>query len=205
MALIKVVKHDHVTQKISIEEPGPIKHVAAIPSNRKAPKVILNELKGNGPHGKFNIRNVGLSCQQAKVAHGKGFGKRNKCDVCQLLTRNTGFSMTCDWTADNVCSNCWMLFGRPCCSWTSDIPSVATGNTFADFEARNETANIRRREALMGLKGWRGDGSITMSDPVIQDLDEGNMVYHIDNNEWRAYLDEMLEQDEVHRGGRTGI
>jgi hypothetical protein len=176
MAIVKVMKHDHVNQSITIEAAKPSTTTAPISSRRKHPDVIKDEMEGRGIHGDFKLENVGLTLAEARSVTTVKFGNRRKCDTCMFISRNTGITIGCEVKQNKVCGNCLKLFGRPFCSWTPGIPAasqtgeVMLGNTFAELASRGDTVNAHRREALHGLQGWTGDAQVS-ADPAILEIE----------------------------------
>jgi hypothetical protein len=168
---LKIMKHNHVTQMMTIEQSKPHTSTAPIPSNRKAAAQIKQEME----NGAADLDNVG--CSQAEARDNlkpRKLGNRKKCDTCLFR----GVTANCVWVAtDRVCTYCRDTFGRPFCSWTLDIPAAAQsgkpqpGNDFSALQAANDKDNILRRSALVGLPGW---DTITASEaPVMYELDTG--------------------------------
>jgi hypothetical protein len=199
MAVLKVIKHNHVSQKITIEAANPTTTTAAVPGNRKHPDDIKREMEGNGPHGDFELANVGLTLAEARQVTVAKFGNRKKCDTCMFFPRNTG--ETCTVVKDKVCANCLRIYGRPFCSWTPNIPAVyvpgatALGNSFDQLESQGDTENATRRTALHGLKGWAGTDTLS-ADPVRVALDDGEEI--------EGMLDTELDAAEVEDGEWLG-
>jgi hypothetical protein len=167
MASVKVIKHNHVSQMITIEASDPV--VTTAPVSGK--------------------RNVGLTLAEARKVTTVKFGNRKKCDTCMFFNRNTGAA--CEIVEDKVCENCLRLYGRPFCSWTPGIPAVSVpgnasiGNSFEQLESNGDTANALRREALHGLKGWSGD-AILAADPIMIAIDAGEEIDAMSDTELDA-------------------
>jgi len=176
---LKVVKYDHVAQKITFEVSEPTTHDDPVPNGRKHRSVIENEMQDST----YKLDNVGISMQQArnnqKSRGAKPFHNRKKCDTCLLRSR----TFNCNWLVnDGVCTNCRDLFGRPWCTWTVDIPAAQVpgqekygpGNDFPVLQGNNDLDNIMRRSALVGTPTW---GASRVSErPIMIDLDTGDDV-----------------------------
>jgi hypothetical protein len=199
MASVKAIKHDHVSQKVTFEAAKPVTTTAPISSLRKHPDVIRDEMEGRGVHGDMGLANVGLTMPEARQATTAKFGNRSKCDTCMFFARNTGSPQGCVLNENKVCENCRRIFGRPCCSWTPGIPTVShgarPGNSFDDLDAIGDTANVLRRTALHGLRGWTGDVLVS-ADPAVLEVDQGP---EIDETELEA-----AEAAGEHGGGWLG-
>jgi hypothetical protein len=189
MASVKVIKHNHVSQMITIEASDPVVTTAPVSGKRKDPDDIKDEMEGNGPHGDVELANVGLTLAEARKVTTVKFGNRKKCDTCMFFNRNTGAA--CEIVEDKVCENCLRLYGRPFCSWTPGIPAVSVpgnasiGNSFEQLESNGDTANALRREALHGLKGWSGD-AILAADPIMIAIDAGEEIDAMSDTELDA-------------------
>jgi hypothetical protein len=204
MASVKAIKHDHVRQKVTFEAAKPVTTTAPISSLRKHPDVIRDEMEGRGIHGDMGLANVGLTMPEARQATTEKFGNRRKCDTCMFFGRNTGLTQSCVPNENKVCENCRRIFGRPCCSWSPGIPAVShgagsrgtgPGNSFDDLDAIGDTANVLRRTALFGLRGWPGDVLVS-ADPAVLEVDQGS---EIDDTELEA-----AEAAGGHDGGWLG-
>jgi hypothetical protein len=149
---LQVVKYDHVTQKIMIEDSGPSTSTAAVSSHRKDPRVIRQEMQNPA----YFLTNVGRSEVEARnnVATGQPkFGKRHKCDTCLFR----GPSTNCNWSViDGCCMYCLTVFGRKFCSWSVDIPSAKQVGVreFPALEQNGDHENIMRRSALVSTPTW---------------------------------------------------
>jgi hypothetical protein len=171
MANVKVIRYDHVRQLITVEAGKGVTTTAPIPSNRKDPADIMNEMQGNGGHGDFGLRNVGLTLAQAKMATPGKWGRRQKCDCCLFYAQGTGPTGCTFENGTTVCDGCLQIFGRPACSWTLGIPSARAGNTFQDLASLGNTASALIRTALHGLEGSTGD-VLLMPDPQMMEVDQ---------------------------------
>jgi len=173
---LKIIKHNAVTQMITIGDAGPFTTTAPISSKRKHPSTILWEMQGSGPHGDAKLQHIGLSLPEVREKmRPQTFGNRARCDTCLFR----GGQHRCVWDKEkNVCKTCLMVFGRPFCSWTPGIPSPflsgtkAPGNDFHHLEKTGNTADIFRRTALLTLKGWPGTDTMTV-DPISMEVDTG--------------------------------
>lgn len=173
---LKVVKHNHVTQMITIEDSERTTTTAPISGRRKHRDVIKKEMQGFGPHGDAKLAYVGYSLAEARtLMQPVKFGLRVRCDTCLFR----GAQHKCAWDDENkVCGCCLKIFGRPFCSWTPGIPSPwqsgrkAPGNDFHDLEAQGNTDDILRRKALLSLPGWRGTDTMS-ADPIVMEVDTG--------------------------------
>jgi hypothetical protein len=199
MANVKVVKHDHVRQKVTFEASGPITKTAPIPSNRKHPDTIRAEMEGRGAHGNFGLANVGRTLAEARdavKATGKNLGSsRRKCDSCMFIPGTTSLPGGCKFNEDdNVCQNCAHFYGRPVCSWTPGIPAIDgnLGNSFAKLEARGDATNALIRRALNGLEGRTGNDTLA-ADPVILEVDQGDEMDEMELDAAERAADEQVD------------
>jgi hypothetical protein len=173
---LKVVKHNHVTQMITVEESQRVATTAPISSKRKHEDVIKKEMQGFGPNGDAKLAYVGHSLAEVrKLIYPAKWGLRVRCDTCLFR----GAQHSCIWDdGKKVCKCCLQIFGRPFCSWTSGIPSPwqsgrnAPGNDFHDLEAKGNTTDILRRKALLSLPGWPGTDTMS-AEPIVMDVDTG--------------------------------
>ncbi|KAH6872606.1 hypothetical protein BKA58DRAFT_456197 [Alternaria rosae] len=178
MAHVKVIQNDYVRQLITLKAGKGVTTTAPIPSNRKDPQVILEEMEGKGVHGDFGLHNVGLTLGQAKKATPGKWGSRKKCDCCLFYSRGTGSSAEgfggCFFVDGNtVCEGCRKIYGRPACSWTLGTPVNVVENTFKALASIGDTASALRRKALNGLEGSTGD-SLLAPDPEMMEIDQGD-------------------------------
>jgi hypothetical protein len=147
---LRVVKHNHVTQMITVEASEPAISTAPTSGRRKHREVIKKEMQGLGSNGNAKLAYVGYSLAEVrKDMYPAKWGQRVSCDTCFFR----GSQHTCVWDdGKKVCKCCLEVFGRPFCSWTLDIP---TANDLDDLEAKGDEVNIFRRKALLSLPGWR--------------------------------------------------
>jgi hypothetical protein len=195
VASVKVIKHDHVNQLITLNACDPITQTPPISSQRKDPQEIKDQMQGNGQYtpGDVGLQNVGLTLAEARQASTVKFGQRRKCDSCLFLPERP-----CEVSQGKVCNNCLKLFGRPFCSWTPGIPPTKE-NTFDALEAKGDMMNVARRTALHGLKGWSGSALVS-ADPVLIAVDTGIEIDEMSD----ADFDAAVAEADAHEGEWLG-
>lgn len=87
-------------------------------ARRKLADIILREMRNSD----FQLQGVNIPSGTMPQTGSRRYW-RTKCDTC-VLTEGGGDKEKCVekiGTGYNVCTNCYNVYERPCCSWTPDI------------------------------------------------------------------------------------
>jgi hypothetical protein len=132
-------------------------------ARRKPADIILQEMR----NPKLQLQGINIPFGSMPQTRSTGRGNKSYCDTCiSNFGEGAGKDKCVEKTGTgyNVCTNCYDVYGRPCCTWTPDLygPRV-TGND----QRRVRITDIHTRTLVIQP---RAEATNPSYDPLLQEL-----------------------------------
>jgi hypothetical protein len=115
-AMVRQVNHNYLQKQITFTDQK--SYPNSLNAGRKPNDILVREMKDP----KFHLQGINVPFGTMPQT-GSEKNRRKKCDTC-VLAEGGGEKEKCvekKGTSYHVCTNCYDVYGRPCCSWTPDI------------------------------------------------------------------------------------